>query len=355
MACQSRRRTNKEESVHHIVTLQPSGQQFAVAAGETIIAAATRVGLALACPCTSSASGRCIAHLISGELMRPTARQAQRPTTGQDSASITVCKAVPVSDLSLGIGGVVTAANIPRRRLSVTIAEKSLFTPDIVQIRLAPPPGERLERLPGQYLNVLMQEGERRAFSIANAPHEGNHIELHVRRVAGGGFTRQLFEDFAPGHRLTIEGPLGSLVPREDTMRPLLFIAGGTGFAPIQALLEHFLQRGSRRAMTLYWGARQPSDLYQHTMLRDWAGRFGNFRYVPVLSGPDNPAEWGQASVLDAVLRDLPSLSAFDIYFSGPPAMIEACRIGTIAAGAIPERLFHDTAEPRPAVAAVPA
>ncbi|MDQ3269084.1 MAG: FAD-binding oxidoreductase [Pseudomonadota bacterium] len=341
--------------MHHTITLQPSGEQFVATEGETILAAARRVGLALACPCSSAESGSCIAHLISGEIRPAALEQAGQPASGQRHAPITVCKAVPATDLSMAIGGTATAASIPRRKLSVAIADKSLFTPDIVRIRLAPLDGERLERLPGQYLNVLMPEGERRAFSIANAPHEGNHIELHVRRIAGGGFTRQLFEDFAPGHRLLIEGPLGSFVPREDSNRPLLFIAGGTGFAPIQALLEHFLHRGSRRPMTLYWGARHAADLYQHTMLRRWTRRFENFRYVPVLSGPNGPVDWRQASVLQAVIQDLPALSAYDVYFSGPPTMIEACRIGAIAAGAIPERLFRDAADTTLAVAASPA
>lgn len=340
--------------MHHIITLQPTGQQFAAAEGETILAAATRVGLALACPCSSAESGGCIAHLISGETRPAVLGQAHHPATGQRHAPITVCKSVPATDLSMAIGEMATAASIPRRKLSVALADKSLFTPDIMRIRLAPPAGERLARLPGQYLNVLMPEGKRRSFSIANAPHAGNHIELHVRRIAGGEFTHQLFEDFAHGHRLLIEGPLGSFVPREDSKRPLLFIAGGTGFAPIQALLEHFLHRGSRRAMTLYWGARHPADLYQHTMLLHWTRRFENFRYVPVLSGRSNPVEWRQASVLQAVIQDLPALSAYDVYFSGPPPMIEACRIGSIAAGAIPERLFHDAADTMPAVSASP-
>jgi len=208
-----------------------------------------------------------------------------------------------------------------------------------------------LHRLPGQYLNVLLAKGQRRAFSIANAPHEGSLIELHIRRIAGGDFTRQVFDELAPGHPLLIEGPLGTLVPREHSTRPLLFIAGGTGFAPIKALLEHFLHSGCRRPMTLYWGGRYAADLYQHGLLLAWAHRHTHFRYVPVLSEEQgNPVGWRQALVLQAVVEDLADLSPYDVYFSGPSPMIEACRRDLLAAGAVLERLFHDAPDCMPEI-----
>ncbi|MGH8077119.1 MAG: 2Fe-2S iron-sulfur cluster-binding protein [Lysobacter sp.] len=329
----------------HIITLQPSGRQFSVAEDETVLSAAKRAGLALAYSCSSAECGSCMARLISGEVRQPVVAQTPNAIVGQRHERILVCKAVPVSDLSLAVRELATPASIPRRELAVTVVDKTLLTPDIMRVRLAPSAGEHLERLPGQYLNVLLPEEKRRAFSIANAPHEGSHIELHIRRIADGSFTRRIFESSPPGAQLLIEGPLGTFVPRENSERPLLFLAGGTGFAPIKALLEHFLHLGSRRQMTLYWGARHPDDLYLHGTLLDWARQHDNLRYVPVLSEADSPIGWRQGLVHQAVIQDGIDLSAQDIYISGPSPMIEACRCSLIAAGAVNERIFHDGTE----------
>lgn len=326
----------------HIITLQPSGRQFPVAEDETVLSAAKRAGLALAYSCRSAECGSCMARLISGEVRQPILAQTFNANIEQRHARILVCKAVPVSDLTLAVRELATPASIPRRELSVTVVDKTLLTPDIMRIRLAPSAGERLERLPGQYLNVLLPEDKRRAFSIANAPHEGSHIELHIRRIADGNFTRRIFQSSPPGAQLLIEGPLGTFVPRENSERPLLFLAGGTGFSPIQALLEHFLHLGSRRQMTLYWGARHPGDLYMHATLLEWARQHDNLRYVPVLSEPNSSVGWRQGLVHQAVIQDGVDLSAQDTYISGPSSMIEACRCNLVAAGAVEERIFHD-------------
>lgn len=326
----------------HIITLQPSGRQFPVAEDETVLSAAKRAGLALTYSCRSAECGSCMAHLLSGEVRQPALGQTSNAIVEQRHARILVCKAVPVSDLSLAVRELATPASIPRRELSVTVVDKTLLAPDIMRVRLAPSTGERLERLPGQYLNVLLPEDKRRAFSIANAPHEGSLIELHIRRIAAGNFTRRIFESSSPVAQLLIEGPLGTFVPRENSERPLLFLAGGTGFAPIKALLEHFLHLGSRRQMTLYWGARHPGDLYLHATLLDWAREHDNFHYVPVLSGPGSPVRWRQSLVHQAVIQDGVNLSAQDIYISGSSPMIEACRFSLVAAGALEERFFHE-------------
>lgn len=322
----------------HIVTLEPGGRQFDVDQDETILAAAKRAGLAFMPSCSSAECGRCEVRLISGRVREQTVSSPAR-------LRVLACKAVPTSDLTLALQEAAGANIIPKRELPVVVLDKALLAPDIMRIRLSPVSGMRLERLPGQYLNVLLSEDRRRAFSIANAPTAGDHIELHVRRVAGGDFTHQVFADMEAGTRMRIEGPLGTFVPRENSDRPMLFIAGGTGFAPVKALLEHFLGSGTRRRTTLYWGARYAADLYQHAMLLDWANRHDNFHYIPVVSEPDNPPGWRQGSALQAVVEDLTDLPDHDVYFSGPPQMIEACQKRLVAAGAARDRLFRDSAD----------
>src|SRR3546814_21026011 len=111
-------------------------------------------------------------------------------------------------------------------------------------------------------------------------------IELHVRHVAGGGFTSRVSDQLQVGERLRIEGPLGTFVPREDSERPMIFMAGGTGFAPVKAVLEHFIALGTRRSIQLYWGARSEADLYLRTLAEQWARELPNLPFHAVVSEP---------------------------------------------------------------------
>jgi CDP-4-dehydro-6-deoxyglucose reductase len=197
----------------------------------------------------------------------------------------------------------------------------------------------------GQYLDIMLPQNRRRSFSIANAPHDAKLLELHIRRVAGGEFTQQLFDDMKEKTLLRIEGPLGQFWFREDSPRPAVLIGGGTGYAPLRAMLKHLLERGDRRPLHLYWGAQTQADLYEHAAIQELTGRFANLSYTPVLSEPDKQRDWrGRTGwVHAAVLADHPGLSAFDVYASGPPAMVEAVRHEFLARGLPPEQLFFDS------------
>ncbi len=267
---------------------------------------------------------------------------------------VLLCQAHPETDLTIAVREVPSVADLPRRMLSVKLVERDLLADDVLRLRFKPPKGEPLRWLAGQYLDVLLPEGKRRAFSIANAPEDAGLIELHVRRVPGGGFTQQLFEGWPLGSLLRIEGPLGTFVPREDSERPMIFMAGGTGFAPIKAIIEHFLHLGSARPIHLYWGARQPQDLYLPTLPQQWSNRHPAFTYTPVLSDAEPALEGAYCSgaVHEAVLADFPDLAKFDLYMSGPPAMIEAARHRFMAAGLPEDRLYYDSFEYAPDVIA---
>jgi CDP-4-dehydro-6-deoxyglucose reductase len=336
----------------HFVTLKASGKRFRVDAGETVLEAARRAGLALPYSCLAGVCGSCKATLIEGECVYPRNPPSALNAAERMRNQVLLCQAVPASDLLIAAREVASVADIPRRVLTLKIIDKSLLGNDVARLILMSARGERLRRLPGQYLDVLLADGKRRAFSIANAPHDKDTIELHVRRVAGGGFTTSVFDDMQPGAQLRIEGPLGTFVPREDSERPMLLMAGGTGFAPVKALIEHFLHLGTRRPMTLYWGVRDADDLYLRGLPERWAREVPTFRFVPVIS--DNALAGGLRSGLvhEALLEDHPDLAGFDLYMSGPPTMIDAGRRAFVEAGLPEEHLYYDSFDYAPDVIA---
>ena len=337
--------------VDFIVTLQGSGKRFGVAAGETVLEAARRAGLALPYSCLSGVCGSCKATLVEGDCHYP-----HNPPNALNAAEVArhqmlLCQAVPRSDLLIAAREVASVADMPRRVLALKLIEKTLLAPDVMRLILQPPRAQSLNRLPGQYLDIVLPEGRRRAFSIANAPHTGATLELHVRHVAGGDFTQHVFTDLGVGATLRVEGPLGTFVPREDSERPLIFVAGGTGFAPIKALIEHFLHLGTRRTMHLYWGARTPQDLYLRELPQRWA-LAGQIRFVAVISNAEVAAGERFGLVHEAVLEDHPDLGGVDVYMSGPPALIDAGRRSFVQAGLPEDRLYYDSFDYAPDVLA---
>lgn len=337
---------------HHI-TILPSGHLFDVAEGESVLAAARRAGYALPYSCLSGSCGSCRARVITGECAQGSEARALSAAE-RERGDVLLCQAHPRSDLTIAVREVPSVADLPRRMIAVKIIEKDLLASDVLRVRLKPPKGEPFRWLAGQYLDVLLPEGKRRAFSIANAPEDAGLIELHVRKVPGGGFTQQLFEAYPLGSLLRIEGPLGTFVAREDSERPMIFMAGGTGFAPVKAIIEHFLHLGSARPIHLYWGARLAPDLYLPDLPTAWSSRHPAFAYTPVLSEAEAEASqhFRSGAVHEAVLADFPDLSPFDVYMSGPPAMIEAARHRFIAAGLPDDRLYYDSFEYAPDVIA---
>jgi CDP-4-dehydro-6-deoxyglucose reductase len=217
---------------------------------------------------------------------------------------------------------------------------------DVMALFLRLPAVEPLHFRAGQYVDVMLSEGRRRSFSIASAPTDGPLIELHVRRASSSGFTGQLFDSMRAGTLLRIEGPLGQFWFRTESPRPAIMVGGGTGYAPLRAMLRQLLATGDRRPLTLYWGGRTRGDLYEDAWLVNLAAARPFFAYRPVLSEADADSSVGARRtrfVHEAVLEDFPDLSGHDVYASGPPAMVEAIRTSFIARGLPREQLFFDS------------
>ena len=337
------------------VTLQRTGRRFDVAAGETVLEAAQRAGIALPYSCRAGVCGSCKATLLAGRCEYPRNPPLALDADERARHAVLLCQAVPASDLLLEAREVASVEDIARRRLAVRVAEKRLLAPDVTGLHLLPAAGQsRLQWLPGQYLDVLLDGDRRRPFSIANGPQPDGTIELHVRHVAGGGFTSWVADGLAVGETLHIEGPLGTFVAREDSERPMIFMAGGTGFAPVKAIVEHFLALGTRRAMDIYWGVRSAADLYLLPLIGQWRRQAPQLRFHAVLSEAGQAVAAGQRTGLvhEAVLADHPELSAHDVYMSGPPAMIDLARHRFVAAGLPEDRLYYDSFDYAPDVLA---
>jgi len=233
------------------------------------------------------------------------------------------------------------------RNLLCRLAHKERLAHDVMALYLRPPATERLRFLAGQYVDIILRDGRRRAFSLANPPHADEFLELHVRHVAGGEFSEYVFSHLKESALIRIRGPLGAFYLREGSERPVVFLAGGTGIAPIKGMIEHALAEGMRRPMHLYFGARALPDLYLHEQARAWALAHPALRYVPVLSAPGAGDHWdGRTGLVhEAVLEDFPDLSGFEVYISGPPAMVYAARETFLGRGLDAAHLFSDAFE----------
>lgn len=239
------------------------------------------------------------------------------------------------------------AEDIEVRTLPCRLARKEQLSHDVMALYLQLPAAERLRFHAGQYVDILLRDGRRRAFSLANPPQDDVYLELHVRHVAGGEFSEYVFTHLKERAIMRIRGPLGAFYLRNDSERPIIFLAGGTGIAPIKGMIEHALAHGVTREMHLYFGARAKRDLYVHDLARGWSARCPNLHYVPVLSEPRPEDEWEGRTGLahEAVLADFPDLGGYEVYTSGPPAMVYAAREAFLARGLDAAHLFSDAFE----------
>lgn len=341
--------------VKFTVTNRATGSVFDVAPGETVLAGAWRAGVHLSYSCLNGTCAICHAQVVDGDWHYPYLPPSSLDAAQRERGEALLCQAVPRSDLTIIARETAALKDIVTRRLRVTVSRTDRLASDVLRLRLALPAGVTVDYLAGQYLDCLLPGGKRRAFSIAAAPRPGEDLELHVRQVPGGGFTDFLFREATIGTALDVELPLGTFFLRERSLRPVLCVAGGTGFAPIKAIIEQFLANGDGRPLTLYWGAKTRPELYLDALARRWAADHPQLRYVPVLSEATSGEPWSgrRGWVHEAVLADHPELRSFDLYMSGPPPLIEAGRREFLAAGLPEAHLFYDSFEFAPDVRAL--
>lgn len=310
------------------VRIEPSGHEFDTAPGETLLEAALREGFHLPYSCRNGACGTCKGRLLSGRVSHR--EYEPRALTASDLASgkALFCRAIPEGDVVIEAREVGVAKDIIIKTLPCRVARMEKLAPDVMRLFLKLPQNERLQYLAGQYIDILLKDGRRRGFSLANAPSDDEFLELHIRHVPGGLFSGHVFEAMKERALLRFEGPLGTFFVREDSSDPVILMAGGTGFAPMKAILEQAFRAGSDQRFHLYWGARTRADLYLHELALSWVQEHSGFQYTPVLSQPLASDNWTgrQGYVHAAVAADLADLSGHQVYTSGPPQMIEAAQ-----------------------------
>ncbi len=342
------KRTGRE----HYMLVRPDNRIVPVREGETLLDAGLREGIALPFECRNGGCGQCKATLASGTVAYG-AYQSDVLTSEERAAGIVLtCSCTPTSDLELEYVPAKAPAHFPVRRRAAVVESLERLAPDVMRVILKLEDGP-IEFYAGQYLNVILDDGAKRSFSFATAPQVRDRIELHIRRIAGGRFTTQVFETMKVGDRLTFEGPLGSFFLRENTDKPMIFVAGSTGFAPVKSMLEYAFSRDLKRPLFLYWGVKRPEDLYLAALPEQWAKEHANFRFVPVISEPRPEDHWAGRTGLvhEAILGDFPSLAGYQVYACGSVGMVEAAHPAFRARGLDQDDCFSDVFRLAPRVA----
>ena len=329
------------------VTVQPSGRSFSVGAGETLLAAGIRAGVGLPYGCQDGACGSCKCKMLSGSVVHG-AHQAKALSGQEEAAGLVLpCCATAHSDVVLESRQVTQEGALPIRKMPSRVLKLERLSADVMRLTLQLPASEAFNHHAGQYVEFLLPGGVRRSYSMASAPQgqAGGTIELHLRHMPGGVFTDQVFSTMKEKDILRIEGPYGSFYLREESQKPMVLLASGTGFAPIKAIVERMQQIGCMRQATLYWGGRRPQDLYLDAWVRERLAAMPNLAYVPVVSDALAEDGWNGRTgfVHRAVLQDLPDLSAHQVYACGAPVVVDSARADYLAHGLPEEEFFADS------------
>lgn len=328
------------------VTLKTSGKQFTVNQDETVLEAALRQNINLPYGCKNGACGSCKGKVLEGQVTHGQHSESAMSRADETGGATLFCCAHPLSDLLIEAREVQGAGDIAIRKVPCRVNAISRHGSDVAILKLQLPASERFQFLAGQYLEFLLKDGQRRAYSIANAPEQEGPLELHIRHLPGGLFTDFVFAAKDPALKekdiLRFEGPLGSFFLREDSKKPIIFVAAGTGFAPIKSIIEQMQAKKIQRPISLYWGGRRPSDLYMNSLCETWAQDLPDFKYIPVISNalPEDAWDGRSGFVHEAVMTDHPNLKDFQVYACGAPVMVNAARQDFSSQCHLPEEEF---------------
>jgi len=336
------------------MTLHGDPRMVTVRPGETLLEAGLRQGVALPYECRNGGCGVCRCTVHHGSVDHGVYQKSALSDAARDAGEALMCTATPLSDVDIEVEGLEGFEGVAIREVTARVEHMERLAPEVMALSLSLPGESPMPFTAGQYLNIVLDDGQRRAFSFANAPHASDRIELQVRHIPGGRFTGHVFDAMKVGDTMRIEGPLGGFTLR-DSDRPIVFVAGATGFAPVKSIIEDALHRNIKRPMWLYWGVRKQDDLYQRELAEDWARTHENFHFVPVLSEADPSWNGRRGLVHEAMLADLPSLGGFEVYVCGSMRMVETAVPAFLERGLDEDACFTDSfvlSAPTPAPAA---
>jgi NAD(P)H-flavin reductase/ferredoxin len=334
--------------------VRPDNRILGVREGETVLDAGLRAEVELPFDCRNGGCGKCKAALVSGKVDYGRYQVSMLTAAERAAGKVLLCCATPLTDVEIEYQPLALPGNIEVQTWSATVAAMDLLSHDVMRVTLRLDGGRRIDFYAGQYINILLPNGDKRSFSFATAPQVSDRIELQIRRIAGGKFTTHVFERMKVGDAVRFEGPLGSFFLREDSDKPIIFVAGSTGFAPVKSMVEYAFARGVKRRMILYWGVRRRRDLYQPELPERWAAEHENFRFVPVLSevAPEDAWTGRTGLVHEAILADFPDLARYQVYACGSAAMVEAAYPAFQAHGLSQDDCFSDAFRLAPKISA---
>ncbi len=331
------------------VSVLPSGRSFTANTDEPLLAAAIRQGIGLPYGCKDGACGSCKCKKLEGTVVHGAHQLKALSAEEEANGFILTCCGVAHTDVVLESRQVTDESAFPIRKMPVRVTSLNRLSHDVMGVRLQLPASDLMKYHAGQYVEFLLRDGDRRAYSMANAPHtqlETPGIELHIRHMAGGKFTDHVFGAMKEKEILRIEGPYGSFFLREDSDKPMVLVASGTGFAPIKALIEHMQYKNITRPAVLYWGGRRPADLYMNDWVEAKVAEMPHLRYIPVVSDalPEDGWTGRTGFVHQAVLQDFSDLSTHQVYACGAPIVVESARDDYSALAGLPaEEFFADS------------
>ncbi|HET7832261.1 MAG TPA: CDP-6-deoxy-delta-3,4-glucoseen reductase [Gallionella sp.] len=325
-------------------TILPSGHRFEIEPEETILEAGLKHGYPLPYSCRDGACGVCKGKILEGQVDHGRHLDSALSEAEKAAGLALFCCAKPRSDLVIECREVSAIRDIPVKTMPCRVQKMEKLADDVMVLQLKLPASEHLQFLAGQYIDILLPDQKARSFSLANAPHQDDVLELHIRNIPGGMFTGLVFNQMKERDILRFKGPLGTFFLREDSDKPIIFVASGTGFAPVKAIIEHALHIGLKRPIQFYWGARIRADLYMLELAQQWEAR--GIRFTPVLSEPLPGDNWqGRTGfVHQAVLDDCADLSGHEVYVCGTPVMVEAAHRDFIKLRGLPEEAFFSDA-----------
>jgi len=329
------------------IVIESTQREFSAEANESILSAALRQGVMLSYSCRNGACGTCKGRLVSGQVDYGTYEAKALSDTEKNAGRALFCQAKPLSDLVIDAKEIAAAKDIPIRILPARVVLLERLAEDVMRLSLKLAEGQRLQFLAGQYIDVLLSGNLRRSFSLSTSPLSDELLQLHIRHVPGGHFTGHVFEKMKEKDLIRFQGPYGMFFLREESDRPVILIAGGTGFAPMKSILEYAFAQGITRPLHLYWGVRAKRDLYLPDLPPAWARSQPHFKFTPVMSEPNMEDHWNgrRGWVHEAVAEDYPDLSQHEVYASGPPPMIEAIKAMVQKLGLPQDRLYYDSFE----------
>jgi CDP-4-dehydro-6-deoxyglucose reductase len=328
------------------ITVEPSGTHFSGQADETILAAGIRQGVGLPYGCKDGACGSCKCKMLSGSVVHANFQRKALSAEEEAADFVLTCCAKATSDIVLESRQVTPAGALPIKKMPTRVSSLVKKSDDVVVMHLQLPANDTFAFRAGQYVEFILRDGARRSYSMANAPHLGPGLELHIRHMPGGRFTDLVFGSMKEKDILRIEGPFGSFYLREDSDKPMVLLASGTGFAPLKALIEHMQHCGITRPTTLYWGGRRPGDLYMDGWVREQLARMPHLRYVPVVSEALPEDQWtGRTGFVHlAVLQDFADLEGHQVYACGAPIVVESARAEFSTRAGLPsDEFFADS------------